>query len=62
MSFFTGLTPEPGPGDADVKLKEGPHHAVAIAEGEVSADGVETQFCVDGREGGWQLEYQAREP
>ena len=61
-SFFTGFTPDQDPGYADFTMTQGTTYSVAIAEDEVSAAGLETQFCADGREGGWRLEYQAREP
>ncbi len=61
-SFFTGFTPDQGSGYADFKMTQGTIYSVAIAEDEVSAAGLETQLCADGRVGGWQLEYQAREP
>jgi len=61
-SFFTGFTPDQGPGYADFMMTQGTTYSVAIAEDEVSAAGLETQLCADGRVGGWQLEYRAREP
>ena len=61
-SFFTGFTSDQDSGYADFTMMQGTTYSVAIAEDEVSAAGLETQFCADGREGGWRLEYQAREP
>lgn len=61
-SFFTGFTPDQGHGYADFTMTKGTTYSVAIAEDEVSAAGLETQLCTDGRVGGWQLEYRMREP
>ncbi len=60
-SFFTGFTPNQGPGYADFTMKQGAIYSVAIAEDEVSVAGLEPQLCADGRMGGWRLEYRARE-
>lgn len=61
-SFFTGFSTGRNAGYADFKMARETTYSVAVGGDEVSVAGLATQLCADGRDGGWRLEYLAREP
>lgn len=61
-SFVTGFKAEHDAGYADFDMAPKIVYAVAVSGEAPLADDLQVALCPDGQDGGWRLEYEAREP